>query len=488
MQYRTRKRWTNNAGNQAAFPLRQYEPSSLEELVKIVQTAEEIGVTVRAVGSSHSWSDVCVTPDFLIRPTKLDRVLELDTSVLRDGANVRTLLEVQSGIRLRELNEALDCRGLALANMGGYDGQTIAGAVSTSTHGSGIELGPLSDFVESLDLVAARGEVYRIERSDGISDSSKYRGRYPHRHLVQDDDWFNAVVVGMGCMGVIYSTVLRVVPSFWLKEVRSLSTWDAVKESLRAGDVFTTNRHFEVLISPYMLNGTHLCLITTRNSADPPHALPRDKRRRKVLNELLSSFPLTWHILKLIFDLAPKSTPKMLDRVLRGMVDDGYTGKSYKVFNIGAANEIAAYSSELAFPMKSGTYLKAVDRILEMAEDVRNSGELFHTAPIALRFVSGTDAFLSPQYGGQTCMVEIIMVKDSVGAMELMYRYENECYRFGGRPHWGQVNTLNSELVSRLYPLLAKWTHIYQTLNESGTFDSPFTKRVGFASRKRGDG
>ena len=68
------------------------------------------------------------------------------------------------------MNAYLDGRGLALSNMGGYDHQTIAGVISTSTHGSGITFGPLNDFVRSLDIVAAGGVVYRIEPSDGPTD------------------------------------------------------------------------------------------------------------------------------------------------------------------------------------------------------------------------------------------------------------------------------------------------------------------------------
>ena len=84
---------------------------------------------------------------------------------------------------IAELNAYLQGRELALPNMGGFDGQTVAGVISTSTHGSGIGFGPLSDFVRSLDIVAAGGTVYRIEPRDGPSDPDAYRARYPDRQL-----------------------------------------------------------------------------------------------------------------------------------------------------------------------------------------------------------------------------------------------------------------------------------------------------------------
>src|SRR3989454_4185899 len=149
--------------------------------------------------------------------------------------------------------------------MGGYDGQTVAGVISTSTHGSGIGFGPLPEQIRSLDVVAGGGAVYRIERGDGPTDPAAFVQRYPERRLVQDDDWFSATVVGMGCMGVIYAAMLAAEQKYWLKEVRVLRSWREVRADLRAGDVLRDNRHYEFLFNPYEVDGTHQCLVTTRN-------------------------------------------------------------------------------------------------------------------------------------------------------------------------------------------------------------------------------
>ncbi len=90
-----------------------------------------------------------------------------------------TLVRVQAGIRIAELNAYLESRKLALANMGGFDGQTVAGVISTSTHGSGIGFGPLSDLVRSLDIVGPDGAVCRIEPADGPTDPDAYRRATP---------------------------------------------------------------------------------------------------------------------------------------------------------------------------------------------------------------------------------------------------------------------------------------------------------------------
>ncbi|MCG8603692.1 FAD-binding protein, partial [bacterium] len=289
MKVKKRKTWKNDAENQVSEPLRQYEPENLNDIISIILEAEREEVQVRAIGSGHSFSDVAITTGFQLKPNKLTNVLDLREAALKAMADTSTLLHVESGIRIRELNEELDRRGLALPNMGGYDEQTIAGVISTATHGSGIEFGPLSDIVESLELVGENGQVYRIEPNGGLTDPAAFQNSYPDRKLIQDDDWFHSVVVSMGCMGVIYSVIIRVTQKFWLKEVRELSEWATVKSLLKQGDVLKTNRHWEVLINPHKIDGKHRCLITTRNPTQKPDGLPIDKTNRNFLTEFLAS-------------------------------------------------------------------------------------------------------------------------------------------------------------------------------------------------------
>ncbi len=416
-------------------------------------------------------------------PEKLNKVLDLDTSLLDDGVDTTTLVQVESGIRVRDLNQELDKRGLALPNMGGYDGQTIVGVISTSTHGSGIEFGPFENIVESLELVGEGGIVYRIEPKKGVTNRGAFKRKYPDRQLIQDDDWFNAVVMSMGCMGVFYSVMLRVEQKFWLKEVRTLNTWAKVKEDLQKGDVLKANRHYELYLSPYKKDGDYPCLVTKRNVTGEPEDLAHDKENRNFFSEFLASIPFIRRVLNFIFNIEPEVSPDIIHSSLEGLVDDGYTNISYKVFHIGMASQITALSQEIGFPMTDHVYIDAIDRLLEMVEENEALGELYHTASITVRFVKASEAFLSMMHGYDTCMVEIIMVKDTHGAFEMMQRYENELYKFSGRPHWGQVNSLTHDLIHALYPKFDKWLEIYEKLNKKGTFFSPFTKRVGFSKQ-----
>lgn len=491
MKAKKRRTWKNDAENQISEPLRIYSPSSLEEVIDIVKEAERDGMSVRAVGSGHSWSDVAVGGDFLVLPHQLNNSLTLEESLLREQVDTSTLFRFESGMRIRELNEILDKRGLALPNMGGYDAQTYVGAMSTSTHGSGIQFGPLGDYVETIEIVADQGILYRIEPANGITDPVKYEKEYPPdssgRKLVQDDDWFSAVKVSMGCMGVIYSIILHAVKKFWLKEVRTLSTWKEVKKDLKKGDVFKDNDHYEIIINPYQVKGEHRCLVTTRNrEKQAPKGISPDKTQRNFLSEFLASLPFIRKVLKFIFDTLPKVTPEFINEAMKGLVDDAYINKSYKVFNIGKANKITAYSAEIGFPLKDDKYIEAVDQFLEIARQLKEVGLFFLTSPVALRFVKATDSFLSPQYGGDTCMVEIIVVKGTQGAFEMYEYFENKLLQHSGRPHWGQTNRLNGshDLIKSMYPKYDKWIAVYQQLNKQGTFDNPFSRRVGFRKKQ----
>jgi hypothetical protein len=438
---------------------------------------------VRAVGSGHSWSDVALAPGFLLLTPGLARPLELDHETLRTGiGGSEPLVRVQAGIRIRELNAHLDSLGLALANMGGFDGQTLAGVMSTSTHGSGISFGPIADDARSLELVASGGALYRIEPQDGITDPSAFAERRPDWTLLQDDDAFNAARVGMGCLGVLYAVTLAVQPKFYLREVRTMSSWEDVRGEL--GRLLDDNRHCEIYFNPYLREGVHHCLITTRNEVTREEYERSPHHARNPIVEFFSRLPVTPWVINLLTGLWPQLSPYLIDRALKGLADADYTNVSYRVFNIGAANYLPAYSSEIGVPVDDrGLHLQAVERIFEIADRHRRLGNVYQSSLISLRFVRASEALVSMMHGRDTMMIELIMVTHTEGGFELLADYEEALYALGGRPHWGQFNTLTGSggLVAAMYPRLGDWLAVHERLNASGVFDSPFSKRVGIS-------
>ncbi|MEY2442801.1 MAG: hypothetical protein QOJ46_2227, partial [bacterium] len=380
--FEVRTTWKNHLGNQSIDPLRIYEPRSIDDVVGIVRAAEQAGVTTRAVGSGHSWSDVALTDGFLMKTGGLARVPSAEPDFLTASWAGRDLVRTEAGIRLEQLNAYLDRAGLALRQMGGYDQQTVAGVISTSTHGSGTTFGPLNDFAHSFDMVVSEGRVVRVERADGPTNRATFEAHHGDRRtLIQDDHVFHAVSVGMGCMGIICTALLEVEPKYWLREVREMHPWAKVKADLTEGAVFDDNEHYELVFSPYARKHEYPCLVTTRNRiADPRRS---HRRMRNPLVELAASIPGTQQALNFVLHLKPSLAPMLIESAMQALVNDRYDEISYKVFNIGKANLVPAYSAEIGIPM-DGRHIEAVERVFQIADERRRLGDVYQSSPIAL--------------------------------------------------------------------------------------------------------
>lgn len=486
MRFEIRKTWKNHLGNQRIDPLRIYEPRTIAEVQQIVRLARERGVNVRAVGSGHSWSDVALTEGFLLKPTGMTRIPSSEPDFIRADWAGRRLVRAEGGARIRELNAWLDEHGMGFVNLGGYDGQTIAGVTATSTHGSGIEFGPLNDALRSLDVVVGDGSVQRIEPQDGPTDRAAFEAHFgAGRTLVQDDEVWNAVSVGIGCMGVICTALVEVRERFFMREVRTLHPWAKVRADLEDGGVLARHEHYELAFSPYDDGYAYPFLVTTRDPVADPRNRPLDKRMRNWLVEAAALFPFTPHIINLLLDVAPKLAPAMLRGSVRSLVKDEYDEISFKVFNIGTLNNLPAYSCEIGVPM-DGRHIEAVEEIFRVARERRELGQVYQSSPIALRFVKASPAFLSMMNGRDTMMIELIELNGNDGGMELVKAYEEALYALGGRPHWGHVNTLSGshDFIAAMYPRLGDWLAVRAALDPDGVFDSPFTKRVGLSAER----
>jgi hypothetical protein len=466
--------WRNHAGNQSSTVLEERAPASLEELVALVREAEARGVTVRAVGAAHAWSDVALTTGIVVLPTHLGGVVEVDRG--GDAPRVRVL----GGTHIRDLNEALRAEGLALPNMGGYDAQTIAGVISTSTHGSGLDFGPFPDLVRSIDLVIAGGAVVRVEPAGGPTAP----GAFGDGELIQDDDVFAAAICGMGTLGLVWSVLLEVRDVFWLQEVRTVRGWEAIRDTVTATGVLAEHQHYELFINPYRNqdDGTHHVLVTTRDDIpEPADGGSPGRGLRHPLIELASSLPITGVGLRLLARHLPRLMVKRFDGTLKDMSDPGYRSISYQVFNIGEANKLPAVSMELGVTLEGDRHLLAVDRLLAIAEREARRG-VFHTSPVALRFTGPSKAYASMMHDQPTMMIELIMVTGSHRGDELLATYERELADLDVRAHWGQINGLTPEDVRRLYPRWPDWMAVEQRFNASGVFAAPFTRRVGISA------
>lgn len=497
--------WENWEKTESVFPKIMSQPASAAQLTTYVRKVSAAGLRVRMTGSGHSTSDVAITNEVLFTPEKLNKPLGLDRNRLKDPADP-SLMRVMSGIKVADLNTWLDQNGRALFNMGGYDGQTIAGVMMTATHGSGLAYGPIADSVVSLQMVVDGGQMVQIEPSNGITNPATFSGTLEENstikvRLIQDDDAFNAARVSVGSMGVVYSLVLRTDRKFWLREVRQQISWTelskpggyldrAIASQPIYGDDQPSPEHWELQYSPYRNeNGDHTFLITNRYRSYTPlpeqiALLERGQPGTEFGSSLIALFGLP---LSTIMDLFPELAKQSLQLALDSQVDNNYTNVSYKVFNIGVVNYAPAVAIEAAFDVSQTK--AAIERSFSLADSLFAQGAK-STSPIAIRFVKPTSALIGMQNGRPTMFMEVIALRGSDNAPRLLKNYQRTMLaEFGARPHWGlDMNLLTSEAQARaLYPATwDRWKTQYRRFNVTGTFDGKVTDRLGISVRPRG--
>ena len=503
--------WNNALRIDGIDPQRVAEPGSLPELVDLVVNAESAGQRIRMVGSGHSFSDVAKTAGVLLLPTRLSRLLVLDRSQLRaECRDDRSLFRMQSGTTIRSANGLLDAQGFSLQNLGGYDGQTIVGAASTGTHGSGLDYGPIASQIVSMQVVVAGGRVLQVEPNGGITDPNTFvsrqsiGGRTIDIELVQDDEIWNALSVSFGCMGVVYAVVVRTEPKYWLKEVRQLTSWGALTTAggfldrlLRGEPRIEPNAavdpaYYEIYVNPYPPKGSsgahsHRCILTKRYKlSEKPQRLSREDRKRGRYGadfvRALAQVTGKGEAVMSYLNAHPQAAPGVIDDSLASLEDSSYIDVSYNVFNLGPPNLIRAYGIEVGFDLQQS--VTVTQRLFEIAQELRAEGTM-HNTPPSLRFVKGSNAHLAMMQGRDTMMLEMGMLVCANKSDELLRTYETHFREeLGGRPHWGlDLNTLSSfEQVRRLYPRTAdRWLAVYQRLNDRGTFNGPVTDRLGIS-------
>lgn len=247
---RSESGWTNWVGDWGSGnDLTEYKPENKRELVEAIIESARAEEKIRAVGAGHSHSNVAVPDKNFIRLSWYDNGVKGLVSRNRkrwmSGSTIPEPVQVEAGAPIRYLaRKLLLDEGLALQNRGSFDAQTLAGAINTSTHGTGAGLGALSDSVRSVELAtvvespAQEGKplvrLFRVEPENGLTirpDFEREVGTH-ETTLIQDDDVFHSVVVGYGCMGVAYSYTIDVREKYWLYEQNVKTKWNSFKNNI----------------------------------------------------------------------------------------------------------------------------------------------------------------------------------------------------------------------------------------------------------------
>jgi hypothetical protein len=505
------KMWFNAVGSDGIVPKRLTTPVDAADIVAAVRDAETRKGRVRMTGSGHSFSDVAMTADHMLSPRGLTSCLRLDRDRLRGPAkDDRHLVRTQSGATIHQLNRRLEAVGLAFSNLGGYDTQTIVGAASTGTHGSGLKFGPITSQIASFQVVVSGARMLQIEPASGISDPARYPCPLEEDpsitvELKQNDDLFYAMGVGLGCLGIVYAVVLWSVDLFWLHEERTLTTWEALTSEggflrrlmAHEGSDFESDLdHYEIYLDPYPhpLERTRAALLTKRyHKSERPAELSEKRGSGAALLEALGALlspndcggQQRCGLIDAMAFLNETSAEGLIRNTLQSLRDPGYTNTGYRVFNAGDINLARVYGIELAFALSRT--VEVVTRMFDIAKRQGTEHRRFHPAPISLRFVGKSSFFLAPQEGHPTTMMEIGLPVGGKGAPELLHAYESEMVGdLRCRPHWGlDLRELRGEdAVKKLWPdTWDRWRAAYCQLNATGVFDGELTDRLGLSAR-----
>ena len=426
--------WRNWAGDQRCDPAAIERPGSADEIVGALERAAAAGQRVRVAGSGHSFTAAACTDGRLLSLERMDRVLDVDRA--------SGLVRVEAGIRIHDLSAALASHRLAFENLGDIDVQTIAGAISTATHGTGARLRNLSAQVASLELVLADGSTLTVSASDA------------------DPTAYLAARVGVGSLGVIAAVTLRAVPAFTLRGVdapRPLG--ETLDRLVQLGE---ENDHFELFVFPHC----DTALTRTNNRVDEPPR-PRSRVGAYANDVLLTN--RAFHAFCLAGRAFPRWIPQLNRAVTRLAGSSTRVDRSDRVF---ASPRLVRFT-EMEYALPREHTAEAVRRVMEL---IPRQG--FHVPfPIEVRLVAEDDALLSPAYGRPTGYVAVHMFKGM--AWEPYFRaVEAIMDEYGGRPHWGKRHFQTAETLRPRYPRWDEFQAVRARLDPGGRFGNAYSDDV----------
>jgi len=431
--------WQNWAGTASADPVRRAWPRSTEEIANAITAAATDGLTVRALGSGHSFTPAAATSGVALDLSGWAGVIAAD---LDSG-----LITVRSGTTIRDLNAVLDTLGLAMANLGDIDAQTLSGAISTGTHGTGAGLGGIATQVTGLELVLGDGSV--------VSCSAKER-----------PDLFSAACVSVGALGVLSTVTLQCVPAFTLAaDERPMPLGEVLD---KFGEFAAGNDHFEFYWFPYGKNA-----LVKRNNrisrgagapTDPP---PMPGWRRFLEYEVMenAAFGALCRTGR-----AMPSTIKPLNRFAAATLSKRtYSAPSHEVFV--TPRRVRFVESEYAVPREA---------LLDVLAELRTGvARLAHPVmfPVEVRVAAADNIWLSTAHGRDSAYVAI---HQYVGLPYADYfkLFESIATSVGGRPHWGKMHTRDAAYLGQVYPRFADFLRVRDETDPGRRFANPYLTQV----------
>jgi L-gulono-1,4-lactone dehydrogenase len=420
--------WSNWAGNQTASPFLVERPIDESQLIDVVVRSLHAKRQIRAIGSGHSFTAAAVADQTLIDLSGYNRIVAAD--------KMTGLVTVQSGMALSQLNDELDQLGLAMPNLGDIVYQTISGALSTGTHGTGATLGGLATQVREMRIVSGTGELTTLTGDD-----------------------LALAIIGLGAFGIVSTITLQCVPSFNLHVVN-----EPMKLSAALGqfeELADTNDHFEFYWVPH----TKWALTKKNNRTDRP-LTPRSK---------VSAFANDYLFENVAFGAITKigkRRPSLIPRLATAAPSSGRTEFVDKSFEVFASPRFVKFvEQEYAIPRA------AVPEALRSITEMVDKKGYQISFPVEVRVTAADDVALSTAYGRPSGYIAVHMVKGS-DHTAYFKDVEDILRTYDGRPHWGKLHTRTYEDLAPTYKRLDDVRALRNQMDPNGLCSNAYVNRV----------
>jgi FAD-linked oxidoreductase len=427
--------WRNWGRSESIRPQRIERPATPEAVQRAVTAAAKQGMRVKAIGAGHSFTAISAAPGVLLDLESLTGVLDIDLELGR--------VTLAAGTHLHQLPALLRPHGLALQNMGDIDRQTIAGATSTGTHGTGGSFGGLATQIVALTLVTGEGEVLRISETENA-------------------ELLPAARLGLGALGVILDVTLQCVPAFLLQAVERpeplQDTLDGYLDRSAAED------HFEFYWFPH--TETALTKTNTRLPLTEQRA-PLSPVGRWMDDELLANG--LYRGVCAVGTVVPAIVPPFSRLAQRLTGNRDFTDHSPKVY---VTNRTVRFREmEYAIPREA-----VPEALAEVKALIEKRGWRI-SFPIEVRSAAADENWLSTAYGRETGYI----------AVHRYYREDPSAYfhaveeimmAHGGRPHWGKMHYRDAESLRTVYPRFDDFLAARDRLDPGRRFENAYLRRV----------
>lgn len=420
-----RQLWLNWSYNRYAYPGASVTPASEDALARTVRDAPG---TVRVAGSGHSFSDLVPTDDTLIFLGQFQEVHGVDPAA--------GLAEIDGGVRIWKLVEALEEAGVALPNLPDISEQTIAGSIATATHGSGMSNPCMSAEVRGLRLVLADGSIAECSPD-------------------QNADLFRASQVAMGMTGVISRLNYRVEPLYWLRQNWHVEPYrDVLADAMNR---FAAHDMFEFFYVPF----SDRCLVISHDRSEEGDSGTERPDEDETALLIGARDVLGWS--------------ETLRRAALTVAADSLQATNRQgVYHELLTNERPAKFNEMEYFLPVSNGLEVLDQVITILE--AEYPQVFF--PIEVRYIKGDDVWLSPFNGEDR--ISISLHRHYRESYEMLFtRFEPIFKAAGGRPHWGKLHSLTPRELDAMYPNYRDFLRVRREVDPQGKFLNP-TLRARF--------